>query len=54
MTIRKRLAHSNIAMLVIPLLTAAVLALLGAAVVLVLLQMVWGVGYRLRKDNEPS
>lgn len=28
MTIRKRLAHSNIAMLVIPLLTAAVLALL--------------------------
>lgn len=45
MTIRKRLAHSNIAMLVIPLLTAAVL---------VLLQMVWGVGYRLRKDNEPS
>lgn len=38
MTIRKRLAHSNIAMLVIPLLTAAVL---------VLLQTVWGVGYRL-------
>ena len=28
--------------------------LLGAAVVLVLLQTVWGVGYRLRKDNEPS
>ena len=28
MTIRKQLAHSNIAMLVIPLLTAAVLALL--------------------------
>lgn len=28
MTIRKRLAHSNIAMLVIPPLTAAVLALL--------------------------
>lgn len=63
MTIRKRLAHSNIVMLVIPLLTAAVLALLGAAavlvllgaaVVLVLLQTVWGVGYRLRKDNEPS
>ena len=41
-------------MLVIPLLTAAVLVLLGAAVVLVLLQTVWGVGYRLRKDNEPS
>lgn len=38
MTIRKRLAHSNIAMLVIPLLTAAVLALLDAAVVLVLLR----------------
>lgn len=54
MTIRKRLAHSNIVMLVIPLLTAAVLVLLGAAVVLALLQMVWGVGYRLRKDNEPS
>lgn len=54
MTIRKRLAHSNIVMLVIPLLTAAVLALLGAAVVLVLLQTAWGVGYRLRKDNEPS
>lgn len=51
MTIRKRLAHSNI---VIPLLTAAVLVLLGAAVVLVLLQTVWGVGYRLRKNNEPS
>lgn len=44
MTIRKRLAHSNIAMLVIPLLTAAVLALLGAAVVLVLLQTVWARG----------
>lgn len=44
MTIRKWLAHSNIAML----------ALLDAAVVLVLLQTVWGVGYRLRKDNEPS
>ena len=29
MTIRKQLARSNIAMLVIPLLTAAVLALLG-------------------------
>lgn len=54
MTIRKRLAHSNIVMLVIPLLTAAVLVLLGAAVVLALLQMVWGVGCRLRKDNEPS
>lgn len=54
MTIRKRLAHSNIVMLVIPLLTAAVLALLGAAVVLALLQTVWGVGYRLRKGNEPS
>lgn len=54
MTIRKRLAHSNIVMLVIPLLTAAVLVLLGAAVVLVLLQTVWGVGYRLRKDTEPS
>lgn len=38
MTIRKRLARSNIAMLVIPLLTAAVLALLGAAAVLVLLR----------------
>ena len=49
MTIRKRLAHSKIVMLVIPLLTAAVLALLGAAVVLVLLQTVWGVGYRLNK-----
>ena len=41
-------------MLVIPLLTAAVPALLGAAVVLALLQTVWGAGYRLRKDNEPS
>ena len=34
--------------------TRPVLVLLGAAVVLVLLQTVWGVGYRLRKDNEPS
>lgn len=53
MTIRKRLAHSNIAMLAL-LDAAVVLVLLGAAVVLVLLQTVWGVGYRLRKDNEPS
>ena len=53
MTIRKRLAHSNIAMLAL-LAAAVVLVLLGAAVVLVLLQTVWGVGYRLRKDNEPS
>lgn len=37
MTIRKRLARSNIAMLVIPLLTAAVLALLGLGAALLLL-----------------
>lgn len=35
MTIRKRLARSNIAMLVIPLLTVAVLALLGLGAALV-------------------
>ncbi len=38
MTIRKRLARSNIAMLVIPLLAAAVLALLGIGAVLLLLR----------------
>ena len=38
MTIRKRLARSNIAMLVIPLLTAAVLALLGLGAALLLLR----------------
>ena len=38
MTIRKRLAGSNIAMLVIPLLTAAVLALLGLGAALLLLR----------------
>ena len=36
MTIKKRLARSNIAMLVIPILTAAALALLGIGAVLVL------------------
>lgn len=40
MTIRKRLARSNIAMLVIPLLTAAVLALLGLGAALLLLAAV--------------
>lgn len=38
MTIKKRLARSNIAMLVIPILTAAALALLGIGAVLVLLR----------------
>ena len=38
MTIRKRLARSNLAMLVIPLLTAAVLALLSVGAALVLLR----------------
>ena len=38
MTIRKRLARSNIAMLVIPILTAAVLALLGLGAALLLLR----------------
>lgn len=38
MTIKKRLARSNIAMLVIPLLAAAVLVLLGAGAVLLLLR----------------
>lgn len=38
MTIRKQLARSNIAMLVIPLLTAAVLALLGLGAALLLLR----------------
>ena len=38
MTIRKRLARSNIAMLVIPLLTAGVLALLGLGAALLLLR----------------
>ena len=40
MTIRKQLARSNIAMLVIPLLTAAVLALLGLGAALLLLAAV--------------
>lgn len=38
MTIKKRLARSNIAMLVIPLLTAAVLLLLGLGAALLLLR----------------
>ena len=38
MTIKKRLAQSNIAMLVIPLLTAAVLLLLGLGAALLLLR----------------
>lgn len=38
MTIKKRLARSNIAMLVIPILTAAALALLGIGAALVLLR----------------
>ena len=44
MTIRKRLARSNIAMLVIPLLTAAVLALLGLGAALLLLAGNGGLG----------
>ena len=39
MTIKKRLAHSNIAMLVIPILAAAVLLLLGGGAALVLLRV---------------
>lgn len=38
MTIKKRLARSNIAMLVIPILTAAALVLLGIGAALVLLR----------------
>lgn len=39
MTIKKRLARSNIAMLVIPILAAAVLLLLGGGAALVLLRV---------------
>lgn len=41
MTIKKRLARSNIAMFVIPVLVAAVLMLIGIGIILVLLEKVW-------------
>lgn len=41
MTIKKRLAHSNIIMFVIPVLVAAILLLIGMGICLVLLERVW-------------
>lgn len=56
MTIKKRLARSNLMMLVIPVLTAGVLLIIGLAAALFLLQTVYlpQMGLSLRELHRPA
>lgn len=46
-TIQQRLRRSNLIMLIVPAVIAGVLLAVGIGVLALLLQTVWGVGYRL-------
>ena len=54
MTIRRRLARSNLVMILIPVAIAAVLLLLGGGLALLLLERVWLPRLGLRSEEHTS